>query len=160
MPTRSRPLALVPALLVCVVLLAGCAVNPSETEGDSQTPAQFSSQSNADCTDAELSSLGGTAPYTAQQYQAIQAQLVVARREIDGLIAPVELQQDVYNLLGGWSAVANAAASAAQGLSTGQTPEQAQAAYVAAVATPLLAISTAAQAIGAPACGQLSVGGQ
>ena len=118
---------------MCVLLLAGCAVNPSETEGDSLTPGEFSSQSSAACTEAKLSSLGGTAPYTAQQYQAIQAQLAVARRAIDGLIAPVDLQQDVYNLLGGYSAVANAASTAAQGLATGQTPEQAQAAYVAAV---------------------------
>ena len=160
MPTRSRPLAIVPALLVCVLLLAGCAVNPSETEGDSLTPAEFSSQSSADCTDAKLSSLGGTAPYTAQQYQAIQAQLAVARRAIDGLIAPVDLQQDVYNLLGGYSAVANAASSAAQALGTGQTPEQAQAAYVAAVTAPLAAVTTAAQAINAPACGQVPVTGQ
>ena len=126
---------------MCVLLLAGCAVNPSETEGDSLTPGEFSSQSSADCTEAKLSSLGGTAPYTAQQYQAIQAQLAVARRAIDGLIAPVDLQQDVYNLLGGYSAVANAASTAAQGLATGQTPEQAQAAYVAAVSAPLAAVT-------------------
>ena len=160
MPTRSRPLAIVPALLVCVLLLAGCAVNPSETEGDSLTPTEFSSQATGACTDAKLSSLGGTAPYTAQQYQAIQAQLAVARRAIDGLIAPVDLQQDVYNLLGGYSAVADAASSAAQALGTGQTPEQAQAAYVAAVAAPLGAVTTAAQAITAPACGQVPVTGQ
>jgi hypothetical protein len=147
-------------LLLCVVLLAGCAVNPSETEGDAMAPTDFSSQSNADCTEAKLSSLGGTAPYTAQQYQAIQAQLVIVRRGIDGLVAPVSEQQDVYNLLGGYSSVANAAAAAAQALGTGQTPEQAQATYVAAVATPLPAVTTAAQAINAPACGQLPVAGQ
>lgn len=160
MPSRRRPLVLVPVLVVCAVLLGGCAVNPAGTEGQSASPAQFSSQSNADCTEAKLSSLGGAAPYTPEQYQAIQAQLVIVRRELDALIAPVDLQQDVYNLLGAYSSVANAAASAAQALGTGQTPEQAQAGYVAAVAAPLPAIGTAAQSISAPACGQVPVTGQ
>jgi hypothetical protein len=162
MPTRRRPRAFVPVLLACAaaVVLGGCAVNPSETQGESLTPTQFSARSNAACVDAELSTLGGAAPYTARQYQDIQAHLVVARRAIDALVAPVDWQQDVHDLLGGYTAVANAAGSAAQALGTGQTPEQAQAAYVAAVATPLPAIGTAAQDIDAPACGNLPVAGQ
>jgi hypothetical protein len=74
-----------------LLALAGCAVNPSGTQGQAMTSAEFSAKSNADCTDAKLSSLGGAAPYTAQQYQAIQAQLMAVRRKLDALIPPSRL---------------------------------------------------------------------
>lgn len=172
MPSPRRPITLV--LLGCVLALAACGGSGSstDTDGASQSPANFSAQATRDCAGAKLSSLGGPPPYTAAQYGTIQTTLLALRRQLDAHIPPVSMQQDLSDLLGGYSSVANAAGAAAQSFTPAPpppppatpppppTPEQVQATYVAAVATPLASVTSAAQAISAPTCGRLPVTGQ